>query len=980
MSCGTPLLTREEIQRRGLLRLKGEKRLRAISEASSKVSACRAEFQGVFCRTPVNVYYMGKPDERGNFLRYHAKGENIPVERMAQLSPKLIRDAFAEIIPSDAELLGFANGVRPEYMILENILVLPPSVRPPRVVGDKITHNDLTHLYSEIVATVNLISKAPSVLKENDGVAHLFNLVSWLFDNSKGRYHYSNSRAHRTIKEWITGKGRLIRGYTLGKRTDFYGRAPASPNPLLRLNQVGIPKWMAESLLTPEIVTEENRERLQRYYEEGKVVYLIKARGQFHGKIWNANTSLESSHEALRVLEVGDRVERHLMGEREEDGVLIPADVVLVNRQPTLHKGSMMGFSVVVHNTETIQLSVNACMPFGLDFDGDECNIHVATVEGAREELRGRMFVSSCIMSAQSNRPVIGLNQDAVTASYLITRDKVFISRAQAQQIITQAQLEDRLPSLLRRVQKYRTKYSSPIEERKSGATRIRYLDLYASSSEPSPDQMRRKEQLERRAHRILNERDLLPQFLQERNLTTPLTPTQQEQFQEWLLDYFCQSEAPNPLDCPTLTSPNAPRAQRERFLSLYNEWISEDTQQHSTQEVEQVVLSLIRQEVEEEYYLTGKELYSILFPEDYYYSKKNSADPNQPVVKIEEGIITQGTLNKNIIGAVANSVIHDLYKMYSPQHAEDFITRAKWLTDPWLASQGFSVSLADCLPQTPIQGEIDTLIRQAKADVWALGGRADNPYEEIRRQEMIRRTMCNAQSRANVLAMKSINPDNTINAMIASKSKGDVGKFASILTMVGEQQFQGQPIKQLAGGVSLPCFPRNTRDPSATGFITSSYIQGLTPSEFFYHQVAAREGLLGSAVKTSKTGYMERRVVKALEDAVAYPDGTVRSSSGNILQYAYGEDGFAGEKLVLTGDSPSFIDIDRLVDLIQNRRRAGLPEQFGEYVSERPQYVMPSFTEERIERLEEDEEGEEEEGEEEDASDLELEEGDEED
>ncbi len=163
---------------------------------------------------------------------------------------------------------------------------------------------------------------------------------------------------------------------------------------------------------------------------------------------------------------------------------------------------------------------------------------------------------------------------------------------------------------------------------------------------------------------------------------------------------------------------------------------------------------------------------------------------------------------------------------------------------------------------------------------------------------------------------------------MILAGAKGSKENLASIVSSVGQQQFKGNRIEPLISGASIPSFPKFSRDPVSQGFCKSSYYQGLQPSEFFLHNVAAREGIMG-ANNASDTGYMQRRTVKALEDAKVMPDRTVRNTAGVIIQYLYGEDDFNAAQLVKSGQEHSFIDIKTTVSNIKSRREAGIEPRF---------------------------------------------------
>jgi DNA-directed RNA polymerase beta' subunit len=1068
-SCGTPLLNPRQVENAGFNRLRGAKRLDAIAKESEKQDACHAVIKTAegdkLCGHPNPRYFLGRDKDRGNFIRYYVRGDGKKpaLEDMAKLTPAKIRDIFRllAIDPSALEMLGFAPGILPENMVLENLLVLPTSYRPPRVLNDKVSHNDLTHLYAEILRVCNAINKhnlSPDAEEKDVGL--LFTYVSTLFNNSSGAYHYTNgnNRPHRTLTCLMKGKGRLIRGYTQGKRVNFCIRSVASPNPRLRLRQVGIPRSLAQIVTYPEWVDETNYERLQRYVDTGLAVMLTKAQGKMKDRPLQI-VKLIGERASLRQLEMGDKVDRHMMGPRHEDGVFFEGDYVLVNRQPTLHKESMLGMEVVIVEEETIQLSVNACAPFGLDFDGDEMNVHVPQTREAQAETRGRMSFTQSIVSPQHNRPVVGLTQESMTNAYLLTKEGVIVSRANFQQILTStfpdldtAEITNRITSLFRRLERTRAEKfaadGTPYHQHLiDNAVRVRMADLYqsfgaatastldgssSSSCTPPSSELR---SYQNRARDVVAERYWQERFatrggdelgfdLEERK--------EPEDYQSWLRTQFARVDQKSALALELAQKLGRDRIinereRREQMADLrrrykdsedadekvaiveelkelkavseadkpsdveraaenyarvqYDKWLV-SAAKITDADVQRTVESMVRREEEDRHYVTGRELFSILYPEDYFYSHKNGADPLEPVVRVEEGIHVEGQHNKGTLGATHGSIIGDLFKMYSPEHAEELISRAKWLTDNWASSNGMSLTLYSCQTLDPSFNEMmRDKIKAAKIDAFKLGPRSNNPLEEARRQEILSETFRNVKGMAGKCAMERMtkaqvalgpdgkpllnaqgqpimrpasNPDNPLVVMATSGSKGNKENISSIMTMVGQQEFQGQPIPLLPGGRSVPSFERNSREPGARGFVEHDYLTGMTPAEFFLHQYAAREGLFGTALKTAETGYMQRRILKAMEDAVVYPDNTVRNAQGVVIQYAYGEDGFSGDRLVMTKGRARFIDAKRLLSIIQSRRRRGLPPMYKP-LSEpltrelpRPGYLMPNFEEPR--------------------------------
>jgi len=141
-----------------------------------------------------------------------------------------------------------------------------------------------------------------------------------------------------------------------------------------------------------------------------------------------------------------------------------------------------------------------------------------------------------------------------------------------------------------------------------------------------------------------------------------------------------------------------------------------------------------------------------------------------------------------------------------------------------------------------------------------------------------------------------SLKADNHLKNMVIAGSKGNVTNISQIIACVGQQNVEGKRIPFAFNKRTLPHFTKDDYGPESRGFVENSYLSGLTPQEFFFHAMGGREGLIDTAVKTSETGYIQRRLVKALEDVMVKYDGTVRNSIGHVIQFIYGEDGMAGE------------------------------------------------------------------------------------
>jgi len=155
-----------------------------------------------------------------------------------------------------------------------------------------------------------------------------------------------------------------------------------------------------------------------------------------------------------------------------------------------------------------------------------------------------------------------------------------------------------------------------------------------------------------------------------------------------------------------------------------------------------------------------------------------------------------------------------------------------------------------------------------------------------------VNKVLNKAHEEAGEFAMVSLNRDNNIKNMVNAGSKGSFINIAQMIACVGQQNVEGHRISYGFKQRTLPHFMKDDLGADSHGFVENSYLRGLTPQEFFFHAMGGREGIIDTAVKTSETGYIQRRLVKAMEDVMVHYDGTVRNSLGDVIQFLYGEDG----------------------------------------------------------------------------------------
>ena len=275
----------------------------------------------------------------------------------------------------------------------------------------------------------------------------------------------------------------------------------------------------------------------------------------------------------------------------------------------------------------------------------------------------------------------------------------------------------------------------------------------------------------------------------------------------------------------------------------------------------------------------TGLQCMSLLFPKDF-----NWRDT------IYQGKLLKGPLGKKALGRSHGSIIHRLYNDYGPDRTCQFINELQRVNHLWFSGQGFSIGIGDMR----ITKETAKRVRQECADI-------DIKAEELRKlhgdeaEPKINRMLNQTRDSMGKIAQDAMPPDNCLGLMVRSGSKGSMVNILQIMACVGQQNVSGKRMQATVSNRTLPMFKPFDDSVRSRGFVKHSYIDGLTPDEYWHHTVGGREGLIDTAVKTSTTGYIQRRLVKSLESIHVDTDKTVRDSQNRILQFIYGEDGMDG-------------------------------------------------------------------------------------
>ena len=333
----------------------------------------------------------------------------------------------------DITYMGFSPiWSRPEWMICQVMAVPPPSIRPSvKHDANQRSEDDLSHILINIIKTnITLNEKinqdAPINVIE-DWTTVLQYYIATMINNKIPGISNVTQRSGRPLKsvmERLNGKFGRIRGNLMGKRVDYSSRSVITPDASLQINQLGVPKKIGMNLTFPERVNRRNIKFISQLVENGPDEYpganiLERKNGD---KISLRYVDRKSIH-----IDLDDIVHRHL----------IDGDIVLFNRQPTLHRMSMMAHVVKIMNEgNTFRMNVADTKPYNADFDGDEMNMHAPQSEQSASELRNLVAVSQHLITPASNQPIIGIFQDSMLGCYRFTRDNISFTHEKAMDIL----------------------------------------------------------------------------------------------------------------------------------------------------------------------------------------------------------------------------------------------------------------------------------------------------------------------------------------------------------------------------------------------------------------------------------------------------------------------------------------------------------------------------------------------------------------
>ena len=434
VKCSKLLISKELYKH--FLNLPPDVRWNNIFSIASKIKRCGEDTNnGCGCKQPNKIKKEGLATLIAEWDEIDGidKEEN-PEKLILHMTPEVVLTQFKRISDEDITFMGFSPlWSRPEWMICQVLAVAPPAVRPSvKHDSQQRSEDDITHIIVNIIKTNKTLQDKININAKGEIIQDWSTLlqyhISTLVDNNIPGVAVAAQRSGRplkSIKERLNGKGGRVRGNLMGKRVDFSARSVITPDPNLSINELGVPKKIALNLTRPVTVNKLNINFLTKIVQNGPDIYPgAKILQRLNGN----SISLRYVDRDSIQLNYGDIVHRHI----------INGDAVLFNRQPTLHRMSMMCHIVRVMNVgDTFRMNVADTKPYNADFDGDEMNMHMPQDIESESELRNLAAVKWQIISPANNKSIVGIFQDSLLGSYRFTRENINFTHREAMNLLT---------------------------------------------------------------------------------------------------------------------------------------------------------------------------------------------------------------------------------------------------------------------------------------------------------------------------------------------------------------------------------------------------------------------------------------------------------------------------------------------------------------------------------------------------------------
>ncbi|KAJ8767918.1 hypothetical protein K2173_020858 [Erythroxylum novogranatense] len=828
-----------------------------------------------------------------------------------QLLPSEVKSVLELLWQNEAQVCAFISDLQqqglaskkggPSMFFLETILVPPTKFRPPTKGGDSVMEHPQTVLLSKVLQS-NISLGDAHVNKEHSKVPRrwleLQQTINILFDSKT-----ANGPGQRDVASGICQllekKEGLFRQKMMGKRVNYACRSVISPDPYLGVNEIGIPPCFAVKLTYPERVTPWNIGKLRNgvingpechpgathYVDKLSVNKLPpnrKTRISISRKLPSSRGAIMQSGKRSDYENEGKVVYRHL-----QDG-----DVVLVNRQPTLHKPSIMAHIVrVLKGERTLRMHYANCSTYNADFDGDEMNVHFPQDEISRAEAYNIVNANNQYVRPTTGEPIRSLIQDHIVSAALLTKRDTFLSQHDFDHLLYISGVSATGPT---------TSFAKP-------GQKVFMLNSEDSVHIPLPA--------------ILKP---VPLWTGKQVITT-------------VLNHITRGH-------PPLNVEKDGKIPSDFFKTR----IKEDGRSVAVacgknKESNKSELDMDKQ--------TGKEY------GDY---KPMGLEEDKMVIFRNEFV--RGVIDKAQFGEYG--LVHTVEELFGSNTAGTFLSVLSRLFTAYLQMHGFTCGVDDLLIMKYKDDQ-----RRRLLECCAMSGELIHrnfigvkdgriKIEPMELQSNIEKTIrCEGDSASTYLDRQMSNEVNSktssgvirdllsegilkpsgkncISLMTISGAKGSKVNFQQISSFLGQQDLEGKRVPRMVSGKTLPCFHPWDWTARAGGYIIDRFLTGLRPQEYYFHCMAGREGLVDTAVKTSRSGYLQRCLIKNLECLKVHYDHTVRDADGSVVQFQYGEDGVDVHRTSFIGK----LDLLAANQEVIRERYGHARGAFNSYILELPQ------------------------------------------
>ncbi|XP_067312869.1 DNA-directed RNA polymerase I subunit RPA1 [Pseudorasbora parva] len=748
---------------------------------------------------------------------------------------------FLKHLISGFDLSKSETGFNPEVFFLDLLMVPPSRFRPISRLGDQMfTNGQTVNMQSVLKDNLTVQKLLALIAVENANAVEgaqtdidecgdespeidqsflmtipgltltdkLYNVwirlqghVNIVFDSDMDRL---NTEKFPGIRQILEKKDGLFRKHMMGKRVDFAARSVICPDMYIETNEIGIPMVFATKLTYPQPVTPWNVKELRQAVLNGPNVHpgASMVLNEDGTRTILSSISL-TQREAVAKQLLTPSPGQHKMPMKIVNRHIKNGDVLLLNRQPTLHRPSIQAHCArILPGEKVLRLHYSNCKAYNADFDGDEMNAHFPQGELGRAEAYTLVSTDHQYLVPKDGKPLAGLIQDHMVSGSRMTLRGCFFTRDQYTALVYRG-LTDKI-----------------------GRVKL-----------------------------------LRPALLKPRPLWTG-----KQVVSTLLLNVI-------PENCIPLNLTGKAKIPSKAWLKLDPRPVPGYT------------------------------------PESMCESQ----------VVIRQGELLMGVLDKAHYGSSAYGLVHCCYELYGGHTSGKLLSCLARLFTAYLQLyRGFSLGVEDILVKEEANKQRRKIIQkshtcgskalQAAFNLPASAGDAEarerwqdahlnsDPRDfnmvDLKFKEEVNQVNNNINKVCMPMGLHRPFPENNLQLMVQSGAKGSTVNTMQISCLLGQIELEGRRPPLMPSGKSLPCFQPYEPQPRAGGFVTGRFLTGIKPQEFFFHCMAGREGLVDTAVKTSRSGYLQRCVIKHLEGLVVQYDLTVRDSDGSVVQFLYGEDG----------------------------------------------------------------------------------------